>query len=177
MMQQTAQHRAWIGPEAEVLELAYRGDDLAMTCLLPPRGTALADFEAGLSGGLLASWLSRLTDALVRVTLPRFSIDGGAMSLRAPLESLGARAPFDASAADFGALFDDPIVLDDILHRARIDVDEQGTEAAAATAVFARQSMDRRQPVDFVIDRPFLFLLRDLRDGGVLFFGRVVDPR
>lgn len=177
MMQQTAQHRVWVGPEAEILEMAYRGDEVAMVFVLPPRGTALSDFESRLRGEALTDWLSHLVEERVRVTLPRFTIDTGALSLREPLEFMGVRAPFDPAIADFGGLFADPLVIDQILHRARIDVDEEGTVAAAATAVFATLSADRRKVLLFMIDRPFLFFLRDLRDGSVLFCGRVTDPR
>lgn len=176
-MQQTAQHRAWVGPEAEVLEMAYQGDDLAMTFLLPPRGVTLSDFEPRVQAEALSGWLARLEEQRVRVTVPRFTLDAGAISLRAPLESMGIRAPFDAAVADFGGLFEDPLVLDDVLHRARIDVNEQGTEAAAATLVLGRQSGGWGPHSVFTIDRPFLFLLRDLRDGSLLFLGRVTDPR
>lgn len=176
-MQQTALHRVWLGPEAEVLEMAYRGDDLAMTFLVPPRGVTLSDFERRVRPETLTTWLSRLQEERTRVTLPRFTIDAGAVSLRAPLQSMGIRAPFEGASADFGGFFEEPLVLDDVLHRARIDVNEEGTEAAAATAALARQSHDRSQPLVFTIDRPFLFLLRDLRDGSILFLGRVTDPR
>ena len=99
------------------------------------------------------------------------------LSLRAPLQSMGVRAPFRPGGADFGGFFTEPVLLDDILHRARITVNEEGTEAAAATAMLFFLSMEPDDPIDFALDRPFLFLLRDLRDGSLLFLGRVTDPR
>lgn len=176
-MAQTATYPVSVSPEVEVLEMPYLGEDLGMTFVLPPRGTALSDFESRLEGPALATWLSGLREAEVRVTLPRFTIDAGMVSLGAPLRSMGIRAPFDPARASFGGFFEEPVVVDDVLHRARITVDEQGTEAAAATAVFAFLSMEDPSPALFEIDRPFLFLLRDRRDGSVLFFGRVTDPR
>ncbi len=177
MMQQTASHRALVGPEVELLELAYRGDDLAMTFVLPPRGVALADFEARLEESTLGGWLSRLKEQRIKVTLPKFTVDTDALALGEPLGSMGVRAPFDATVADFGDLFEEPVVIDQVLHRARVAVNEEGTEAAAATALFAELSAAREKLLIFTIDRPFLFLLRDLRDGTALFLGRVTDPR
>jgi serpin B len=176
-MEQTDRYRVSVSPDVEMLEMPYLGEDLAMTFVLPPRGTALSDLESRLDGPALCAWLSRLGEERVRVTLPRFTIDAGTASLRAPLQAMGIRAPFHPASADFGGFFDEPVIVDDVLHRARIGVNEEGTEAAAATAVFAFLSLDESDPPAFSIDRPFLFLLRDRRDGSVLFFGRVTDPR
>lgn len=175
MMHQTAEHAVFVGPDAEILELAYRGSSTAMTFLLPPPGVSLADFESKLRPDALDRWFSGLQKEVLRIGVPRFTVDSGALSLRQPLMEMGIRDAF-GPAADF-ALASEPLALDDVLHRTRLTVTEEGTEAAAATAMFASQSLDRRKLRSFVLDRPFLFVLRDLADGALLFVGRVTDPR
>lgn len=162
---------AWIGPEWKMVELPYRASDFAMVLALPNDPGALRlDLDA------LSTGIDALEPTLVALQLPRFEI-GLDLSLAAPLQRAGVRLAFDASGADFSGAVSGPAFVSDVLHKAWIAVTEEGTEAAAATAIPLVRSMDRRPKVPFVIDRPFWFVLRDKRDGDILFVGRVEDPK
>lgn len=176
-MSQTTEYKVYVGADAEALEMPYVGGELAMTLLLPPSGATLDAFEERVTADALEGWLSKLEEEKVQITLPRFEIDGGGLSLMGPLAEIGVTRLFDPSACDLSGLTRERLALSDILHRTRLKVTEEGTEAAAATLAFASQSMARKRPRTFAFNRPFLFLLRDLRDQRVLFMGRVADPR
>jgi serpin B len=124
--------------------------------------------------------LSSITDNLVQtythLRMPKFAFECE-FGLRAVLSGMGMPLAF-AEDADFSGINGrtEPLFLKDVLHKAIVRVDEQGTEAAAATAVVFGTTSVPPKPVDFFVDRPFLFLIRDTETGTVLFAGRVVDP-
>lgn len=160
----------------KILQLPYVGDALAMTLVLPPEGTALPELEATLSPATLARWHDALRPGTeVLVALPRFKVATGSVALKPPLRSLGMKLPFDPRQTDFSALSpDDELYIHDAFHKVFVEVNEEGAEAAAATAiVMARESA---AGFAFRADRPFLFLLRDTRTGDILFMGRVTNP-
>lgn len=165
----------------EILELPYAGETMAMTVVLPTKRAGLRSVERALTPEQLASWLAGLKRRTVIVYLPRFTIDPpGSLSLRSPLLGMGMSLPFDPDRADFEGIADPAasgrLLIDDVVHKAFIRVDEKGTEAAAATAVLmavAASSGPHWEPPTFRADHPFLFFLRDLRSGAVLFLGRV----
>lgn len=112
-------------------------------------------------------------------TLPRFTIPGASFSLREALQALGMALPFDADRADFSALADlgaagENLFIGDVIHQAMVAVDEDGTEAAAATAVI--MCGNSVPEVSFTADRPFLFFIRDRATGTLIFTGALVDP-
>jgi serpin B len=155
------------------IELPYTGEALAMTVIVPDD---LAAFEAQLSPARLDSIIGGLATRQVALTFPRFSIETKA-ELVELLAALGMPSAFDPARADFsGITAEERLFISDVIHQANIDVDEAGTEAAAATAVVMRDSGAPGDPVSLDVDRPFLFALRDLPTGAVLFLGRVVDP-
>ncbi|MHC4769385.1 MAG: serpin family protein, partial [Planctomycetota bacterium] len=157
----------------QAVSLPYDGERLDMVVLLPTARDGLADLEAALTVGNLADWLGRLRKQPVRVSLPRFSTRSR-FELSETLAEMGMPAAF-SGAADFsgmnGRRYDLFISL--VVHEAFIEVDEQGTEAAAATGIVMKRG---GRPRAFVADHPFLFLIRDRETGSVLFLGRVVDP-
>jgi serine protease inhibitor len=118
----------------------------------------------------------------VKVFLPRFGIETGGIDLVEVLASMGMRHAVDPSAADFsGITSPSELYIGAVIHQANIDVDEKGTEAAAATAVGVSTTggCGSSQPLKVItlrLNRPFLFVLRDVETGAVLFMGRVVDP-
>jgi serpin B len=180
-MHQVAKLRyAWLG-DASILELPYRGRDLAMDLVLPPTDDGLPAIEAGLDAARLDGWLSALSETDVDVTLPRLQYSARA-ELPATLAALGMPAAFDPYQADFSpisaeaAAMDVPLHLDDVVHEAWISVDEAGTEAAAATGVEGTAGDSAAEIAEFHADHPFLFLIRDTHTGSLLFVGRVVDP-
>ena len=154
------------------VEIPYVGGSLAMTVIVPDD---LAAFEAALTADELASITGALADAPVALTLPKFSIETKAQ-LGELLATLGMPTAL-SDAADFsGITTAEQLVIDEVIHQANIDVDEKGTEAAAATAVVMRAGSAPAEPVTLRVDRPFLFALRDVPTGAILFLGRVGDP-
>jgi serpin B len=114
----------------------------------------------------------------VELTLPRFKIETKG-DLAATLAGMGMPLAFNPDKADFsGITTQEPLYISKVIHQANISVDENGTEATAATAVdiMAAASAAPIQPVTMHVDRPFIFALRDTTTGAVLFLGRVVDP-
>jgi serpin B len=168
----------------KVLEMPYQGSRLAMTVVLPDATLGLAAVEARLSGAALGGWVSSLALAKVKVELPRFKIQPASpMNLGAQLTRLGMPIAFTRQA-DFTGIAhppqpEDRLFLGAVMHQAFVKVDEKGTEAAAATAVSMRRAMAvlrEPPPQEFKADHPFLFFLRDVDSGAVLFMGRVIDP-
>jgi serpin B len=172
--------------DVEVVDLAYEGAPLAMSIVLPRSRDGLAAVEKTLSVETLASWTDQNAGyTQLRVELPRFEIEAPADPLRLAkaLIQLGMPLAFDDEQADFTGIhvFKSPadrLLISNVFHKAFVEVDEKGTEAAAATAVsMTRAGGAPQEPALFVVDRPFLFVLHDTRSGAVLFMGRVTEPK
>lgn len=159
----------------KVLDLPYRGGTMAMTVVLPDARDGLPDLESWLSDKWLRHWFERPGSNPVQIHLPRFKIEPQAsLKLKAPLQSLGLVRPF--AAPDFSDISDEPLLIDDAYHQAFVAVDEEGTEAAAATAIPMTRGGPPPPPIPFVADHPFLFFIRDVKSGTILFLGRLTDP-
>ncbi|MCW2797883.1 serpin family protein [Nocardioides sp.] len=159
----------------QAVRLAYAGNELAMTVLLPDQDR-LADLEATIGSGDLPSVLASVEPASVDLSLPRWTFRTQA-PLGDTLASLGMPTAF-TDGADFSAMTaDEPLQIAAVLHQVFIAVDEDGTEAAAATAVVIRATSARFPDRTVVVDRPFLFVIHDVAHGTPLFVGRVSDPR
>ncbi|MGH3076016.1 MAG: serpin family protein, partial [Gaiellales bacterium] len=136
----------------------------------------LAAFERALSPESLSLVISALGSRSVDLTLPRFGLETSA-ELASILAAMGMPNAFDPNGADFsGMTTAEQLYISVVIHQANIDVDEKGTEAAAATAVAMRASAEPGGPVTLRVDHPFIFLLRDVPTGAIVFMGRVVDP-
>ena len=155
------------------VELPYVGGKLSMLVILPDD---LAAFEATLDDATLARIVDGLTQRDVTLGLPKFGAESK-LELKPILEALGMPTAF-TDAADFSGISTEaPLQISAVIHQANIDVDESGTEAAAATAVVLRVvSAGPGEPVTMTVDRPFMFALRDTETGAVLFLGRIADP-
>ncbi len=161
---------------AQVLELPYSGNELAMTILLPKPDSSLAELEAAIRTDGVLSILEALSPTKVDVSIPRFRFEAELL-LNGYLEQLGMVNAFDDDIADFSGISDTFLYITHVLHKAFIEVNEEGTEAAAATAVvMGTRSIRLDLPKVFVADRPFVFLIRDVRTGSILFMGRLSDP-
>jgi serpin B len=163
---------------AKLLELNYE-HQFAMDVLLPDEPDGLPALESGLSLADVQRFLGRLRLYEVEAAIPRFRLRfTGEMS--SPLSALGVVRAF-APEANFGAISAQSIRIDSIYHQAYIDVDEKGTEAAAATAItlmaVSQTTLPDYPSASFIADHPFLFMIRDLKTGAILFMGRVADPR
>jgi len=160
----------------QMVELPYVGNALAMTLLVPDLGR-LAEIEGLLPSGLFDTGVGALGPRDVTLGLPKFDIESRAQLSRL-MAALGMPTAFDPNGADFSGITNDlQLFIDLIVHQANITVDEKGTEAAAATAVvMVPTAAPSEPPVTLEIDHPFLFAVRDVPTGAVLFLGRVTDP-
>ncbi|SDU65129.1 serpin family protein [Jiangella alkaliphila] len=163
----------------QAVTIPYAGRELAMTLLVPDAG-AFAAVEGRLDGELLGTVLSNAQTAQVDLQLPMFDLRT-ATTLSDTLATLGVTAPFDPSTTDFAPMSTDPdvvpLTVSEVRHEATITVDEEGTEAAAATSVeMETGSAPADGPVELTVDRPFVFVLHDVETATPLFVGRVTDP-
>ena len=165
---------------AQVLQLAYRGHEISLLVLLPTARDGLAQLERELTAENVAKWTVALNSREVQVFLPKFKLTTQ-VALKETLTAMGMPTPFSQEAADFSKMASgERLLISEVVHKAFVDVNEKGTEAAAATAViFAPASAiaQPEEPTVFRADHPFVFLLRDNRSGAILFLGRVSNPR
>jgi len=182
MMHRTGGYLYFDGGTFQELQLPYAGDNLAMVVFLPKETTGLAALEQQFTAAHASDWVRSMEPAQrVILTLPRFKMTQQ-FELSATLAAMGMPQAF-SSAADFSGMTGKPeFSISAAIHKAFIDVNEQGTEAAAATAIgmtaaAMRAPMQEPPPIVFRADHPFLFLIRDTHSGAILFMGRVADPR
>ncbi|WP_322798559.1 serpin family protein [Thermoflexus sp.] len=175
MMQQTTRMGYAEGEDYQAVEIPYDGWELAMVVIAPKRGQ-FETFEASLDTARLQEILQGLTPREVALTFPRFRVESF-FRLAEALGAMGMRVAFTPGEADFSGMDGTRnLFIGDVLHKAFVAVDEAGTEAAAATAVVMKATAIGLAPVEVKVDRPFIFLIRDLPTGAVLFVGRVVHP-
>ncbi len=174
MMRNTESFTYAEGQGVQAVELLYDGGEISMVILLPEKGKFEA-FESTLDAGQVEAILEKLRRSQVALTLPRFEFES-AFSLKETLAGLGMPEAFTSDADFSGMTGNRDLYISEVVHKAFVSVDEAGTEAAAATAVVIGLTSVQAEPIQFTVDRPFLFLIRDLQTGTILFFGRVVDP-
>jgi serpin B len=173
MMHQSSGFPYAEGDGYQMVDLPYDGNELSMTIVLPEAGR-FSEIRAAVSSEWLQQARALVAVTSVELTLPKFSFTWGTESLEEPLKALGMTDAFEA--ADFSGIDGSlGLYIDDVYHQAYIAVDESGTEAAAATAVVMDWSSTPSNPVPFVVDRPFIFFIRD-SSGVLLFSGQVTDP-
>lgn len=180
-MQQTIDCAIAETADVRVLCLPYRGQRFEMVVVLPSRNDGLAETERTLDRERVAGWLGAVASARMRsvaLELPKFRFAATPGCVNA-LRRLGVEAAFLPATADFSGMSKERgFAVGAVLHRAVIDVNEEGTKAAAATAVVMYgMAMPPKDPVPFKVDHPFLFFIREVRTGAILFLGRIVDPR
>ena len=172
MMEQAAEFGYAERTGVRAVELGYAGGELSMVILLPEDG-AFAEFAQGLDVGALNAILDDLRPTGVRLTMPKFRFDAD-LKLKDALMALGLDAFDDADFSGMDGTRE--LFIDEIYHKAFIAVDEAGTEAAAATAVVMARKGETHREQAIRVDRPFLFLIRDIETGAILFLGHVMDP-
>jgi serpin B len=175
MMAQTAKFAYLDGDSFQMVELPYKGKDLSMLVLLPKKTEGLADLEKLLTADNLAKWQGKVSETTLTLFLPKFKVTGD-FGLKTELVAMGMELPFASGSADFSGMSREPLFLSDVVHKTFVDVDEEGTEAAGATAAVMSFGGPPPKAATFRADHPFVFLVRDNRSGSVLFVGRVVDP-
>ena len=164
------------GDGYQAVELPYNGNTAAMDIILPDAGT-FQTFEANLDAQTLSNIFNSMQSTPIMLGCPKFTFSAD-FSLSDQLKSLGMTDAFDSNKADFsGMTGDHDLFIGDVVHKAFVAVDEKGTEAAAATAaIMMAMSAPSQSKVRLVIDRPFIFVIRDLTSGQFLFIGRVLNP-
>ncbi len=181
MMHRTGGYRYYDGGTFQALELPYAGNEISMVVLLPKDTGGLTTLEQAFTSGVAGEWIQKLEPVdKVILTLPSFTMTQQ-FELSNALSAMGMAQAFSVSA-DFSGMTGKPeFSISAAIHKAYIDVNEKGTEAAAATAVVMYATAMRREapeppPVVFRADHPFLFILLDTKSGSMLFLGRVADP-
>lgn len=182
LMHRTGGYRYYDGGTFQELEIPYQGDELAMVAVLPKQTDGLTALEQQFTSAAAEQWIDKLAPAQkVILTFPRFTMTQQ-FELSGTLGSMGMPQAF-TPAADFSGMTGKPeFSISAAIHKAFIDVNEQGTEAAAATAIgmtaaAMRMPAPEPPPIVFRADHPFLFMIRDTKTGAILFMGRVEDPR
>lgn len=192
LMQMEKHFKHWQNNQLQLLEMPYRGE-MSMVVLLPKSKTGLPALENELSGNVLQGWLDHLeTSRWVEIDLkfPKLKLETKYhMVGEGVLPEMGMRNVF-SEAADFSGAVraerqpdQEPLAIGEVIHQTFLEIDENGTEAAAATAIKHFRAMASAQlgpppppPIPFYADHPFLFLIKDEKTGMVLFMGRILEP-
>ncbi len=166
------------GEGYEAVALPYEGGEMAMLILLPDVDN-FEGFEAKLDANLFQTIVDSINWTQVDLTMPRWESTSD-FSLSDALIALGMADAFDPNAADFSGMVEegaDPLAISDVIHKAFVKVNEEGTEAAAATAVIMEATAaPAEQPIEVRVDHPFLYAIYDQESGAILFMGRVLNP-
>ncbi|XP_026559140.1 antithrombin-III [Pseudonaja textilis] len=164
--------------KVQVLELPYQGDDLTMVFILPYLNTPLAQVEQQLTAEKLESWFRALKEVSLSVHLPRFKIESS-FSLKEKLQEMGLRDLFSPERASLPGIVEDPeagLYVSEVFHKAFLEVNEEGSEAAASTTVVISGRSFPLNKVVFNANRPFIVLIREVAINALLFLGKVADP-
>jgi serpin B len=184
MMKQTKSFNYYKGTGFEAVELPYDGRELSMVILLPALDPAMsslkldqqfAAFEGKLDAATVAGAISGLKSTQVALAMPKFKVESS-FSLNKALAALGMGQAFTDTADFSGIDGKKDLSISAVVHKSFVETDEAGTEAAAASGVIVGTTSMPAQPVSVTVDRPFVFLIRDIQTGAVLFVGRMVNP-
>ena len=176
MMSMEESFRYYSTETFQAVELPYGCGDFAMTIFLPSTDTGIDNFISGLNENNWDAWLSGFHVRDVNLYMPKFKLEYK-IELKNVLSSLGMEIAFDPNQADFtginpgGELF-----ISKVKHKTYVDVNEEGTEAAAVTAVEIQLTAAPGEPVTMRINRPFFFVIRETNSGAILFMGKIIDP-
>jgi serpin B len=176
MMKQTTSLGYAKSEGCQAVELPYDGDELAMVILLPDEGTFEA-FEESLDARQIDAITGGLAHREVALTMPKFKIESE-FGLASTLSAMGMPIAFTTSADFSGMDATTDLFISEVIHKAFVDVNESGTEAAAATGVVmeVETAAEPEPPIEVVVDHPFIFFIRDIDTGTILFVGRIMDP-
>jgi len=176
MMHAQRSMQAFMDEKLAAVELPYVGGMFSMVLVMPAQGS-LAEFEASLNGDRLNEILGSLSTASVNLSMPKFKLESS-FGLGEAMKNLGMTDAFTPGAADFSGMESTrSLYISDLLHKAYVDVNEEGTEAAAATTVVVGMTSMPAESYEISFDHPFLFFIRDIQTNTILFMGRLADPR
>lgn len=162
------------GEGFQAVALPYLGGQTSMLVLIPDQGT-FEQFEAAFSKAVLDQVVSEMMYSPIQLTFPKFEFETE-FSLAQTLAAMGMPEAFSGAADFSGMTGDKDLFISDVFHKAFVAVNEEGTEAAAATAVLVELTSAPANPIQLTVDRPFLFAIRDHQTNSILFMGRVVSP-
>ena len=163
------------GNNYQAVELAYAGNTAAMDIIVPDEGK-FEEFESAFDSETFNKITNNMQPASVSFGLSKFTFSSD-FGLSRQLAGLGMPDAFDADKADFSGMTGQrDLFISNVIHKAFVAVDEKGTEAAAATAVIMETTSMMMYDVNLIVDHPFIFIIRDLKTGQILFFGRVLNP-
>lgn len=158
----------------EAIELPYAGDNFSMVIILPSENQPLDELTSSLSNQYLNDIFNGLYKKEISISIPKFKLSNG-YQLKQVLSQMGMPQPFTDDANFTGMTSSSNLKISDVIHKAFIEVNEQGTEATAATAVVIAMKSIQFEKL-FIANRPFLFLIKEKSTGTILFMGRIVDP-
>jgi serpin B len=173
MMNQSELLNHMKGENYQVVELPYDGNELSMLLIMPDEGSFYS-FEQSLDNELINDIISELGNKQVVLSMPKFEFRSE-LDLAQILPAMGMPTAFSGMADFSGMTGNQDLFISDVIHEAFVSVDEAGTEAAAATAVIMKLTA-AQEMVTISLDNPFIFLIRDIKTGSVLFVGRVLNP-
>ncbi|MCK4720617.1 serpin family protein, partial [bacterium] len=174
MMNETEDHGYMTGDGYKACEMLYDGAELSMTVILPDSGR-FEEIESSLDAQFVNGISGNMSTRSVMLWLPKFEYESE-FSLTQTLQDMGMTDAFNGGVADFSGMDGSHLLyITDVVHKAFVAVDEEGTEAAAATAVVIGE-VSIPESVEFNVNRPFIFFIRDIPTGAILFIGRVVNP-
>ena len=176
MMHQEHQFGYWENDWLQIMEMPYKEESLSLIVLLPKEKTGITDLEQKLNFENMMAWQSRLRKRKVIVFFPKFKIESQ-FSLAQTLALMGMPDAFDPELADFSAMVGQKeLYISAVIHKAFLEVNEEGSEAAAATGVVVGVTSIAPSPPIFKADHPFVFFIRDNKSQSILFLGRVLNP-
>ena len=173
-MNHSARYPYYEDEQCQMVELKYKGGDISMVVVLPKQ--PLDEFLKSVDATQFESAAGRMKQSKGTVEIPKFKIEND-YELSGVLQSMGMKLAFSPKA-DFRGLSANPVHVSFVKQKTYVDVNEEGTEAAAVTAVGVRAMVAMKErPFQFVVDRPFLMAIRDSKTGLILFLGAIFDPR
>jgi serine protease inhibitor len=179
LMAQSGRFDYYAGQQFQAVSLPYGAGRASMYIFLPEQRSSLRAFRRELSHKSWDAWMRHFRQTEGMLALPRFKIQYEA-TLNDALKALGMAIAFDGRRADFGGMFADGkpnASIDEVKHKTFVEVNEEGTEAAAVTSIgMMRTSMMPQRSFNMVVDRPFFCAIRDNQTGALLFMGSIVDP-
>lgn len=174
LMKQTEMLGYAEGSGYQAVELPYDGREFSMVILLPRAGN-FKTFEGALDAQKVSSTVKGMKPRRVALAMPRFKFESS-FNLNDTLTKMGMPVAFSRNADFSGMTGNRDLFISNVIHKAFVAVDEAGTEAAAATAVVMTTTSLPEAPVEVTVDRPFIFLIRDIKTGAILFVGRILNP-
>ncbi|MBW4650596.1 MAG: serpin family protein [Kastovskya adunca ATA6-11-RM4] len=178
LMSQTGKYKYYENEAFQAVSLPYGEERLSLYVFLPRENSNLETFTQQLNAEQWEQWMLQFRNRPGSIGLPRFKFEYD-ITLNDALKALGMEAAFEAGRADFSQMIDTPVNIDEVKHKTFVEVNEEGTEAAAVTsvAVVRTSAQIPEAPFEMIVNRPFFCAIRDNQTGAVLFMGSIVEPK